>query len=193
MSLKTKIDELIKAIDEVDKVAPSKIDKATDTIRKGIDDATKAGIKGAKTGGTKTKHTVKRAAEPPPKLLEAAGEGGKIPWNSWRGYKKVTVNGQEYAQVGNRLYTRHAVDRMQPSGLRASRYQGSVGSTGGMPQIRQAGGGYDYGRAVAPEYVEATISSSRGIVQANGNISHTSGSLQVILNPQGAVVTIITL
>jgi hypothetical protein len=61
-----------------------------------------------------------------------------------------------------------------------------------MPQIRQAGGGYDYGRGVAPQFVEDAIASSRGVLQPNGNISHTSGSLQVILNPDGAVVTIIT-
>jgi len=103
-----------------------------------------------------------------------------------------SLGGQEYAQVGNRLFSRHAVDRMQPSGLRASQFQGNVGSTGGMPQIRQVGGSYDYGRGVAPQFVEDTIAASKGIVQANGNISHSAGSLQVILNPQGAVVTIIT-
>lgn len=47
---------------------------------------------------------------------------------------KVTANGQEYAQVGNRLYTRHAVERMQPSG---NRY-------GGDSYIIQAGN-KDYG------------------------------------------------
>ena len=113
--------------------------------------------------------------------------GGRIPWTSWRNYEKVTVNGQEYAKVGDRLFTQHAVDRMQPSGLR-----GTTGGSGGMPQIRQAGGGYDYGRGVAPQFVEDAIASSRGVLQPNGNISHTSGSLQVILNPDGAVVTIIT-
>ncbi len=116
-----------------------------------------------------------------------AGAPKRIPWTSWRNYEKVTVDGQEYAQVGDRLFSRHAVDRMQPSGLR-----GTTSGSGGMPQIRQTGGGYDYGRGVAPQYIEDAIASSRGVVQENGNISHTSGSVQVILNPKGAVVTVIT-
>ena len=88
----------------------------------------------------------------------------------------------------NRLYSRHAFYIIQPSGNRYT----TGGQDGGMGQIRQTGGSYDYGRGVAPQYVEDAIASSTGIVQANGNISHTSGTLQVILNPQGAVVTVIT-
>ncbi len=102
----------------------------------------------------------------------------KIPWSNWNDYKKVTVNGQEYAQVGDRLYSKHAVDRMQPSG-----------NLYGHP-ITQAGG--DYGRSVAPQYVEDVISSVKPVLQENGNLSYISGSLQVITNKQGAVVTIIT-
>lgn len=108
--------------------------------------------------------------------------GGKILWGSWTDYEKVTVtiNGevQTYAKVGDRLYSKHAVDRMQPSG---NRY--------GSP-ITQAGG--DYGRGVAPEYIEQVIKDVKPVLQENGNLSYTSGSLQVITNQQGAVVTIIT-
>lgn len=43
--------------------------------------------------------------------------GGKVLWGSWNDYDHVTVDGNEYADVGGRLYARHAVDRMQPSGL----------------------------------------------------------------------------
>ena len=108
--------------------------------------------------------------------------GGKIPWGSWADYEKVTVTmdgeAQVYAKVGDRLYSKHAVDRMQPSGNR-------YGS-----QITQAGG--DYGRSVAPEYIEQVIRDAKPVVQENGNLSYISGSLQVITNKQGAVVTIIT-
>ncbi|MGG1878484.1 polymorphic toxin-type HINT domain-containing protein [Paenibacillus cisolokensis] len=58
---------------------------------------------------------------------------GKILWASWNDYKKVNVNLQTYGKEGNRLYSKHAVDRMQPSGK-------SYGSP------TQAGG--DYGRSV---------------------------------------------
>ncbi len=102
----------------------------------------------------------------------------KILWGSWSDYKKVTSNGQTYAKVGNRLYSKHAVDRMQPSGNR-------YGS-----QITQAGG--DYGRSVSPTFVENVIRSTKPVVQQNGNLSYKSGTLQVITNKQGAVVTIIT-
>ena len=66
----------------------------------------------------------------------AQGTGSKIPWSSWNSYEKTVVNGQEYAKVEGRLYSHHAVDRMQPSGNK----HGSV--------ITQAGG--DSGRSVAP-------------------------------------------
>uniref|UniRef100_UPI000A8FD71F hypothetical protein n=1 Tax=Aneurinibacillus tyrosinisolvens TaxID=1443435 RepID=UPI000A8FD71F len=111
-------------------------------------------------------------------ILSKGTNNSKIFWGSWSDYKKVTVNGQTYAKVGNRLYSKHAVDRMQPSGNR-------YGS-----QITQAGG--DYGRSVSPTYVENVIKSTKPVVQQNGNLSYKSGTLQVITNKQGAVVTIIT-
>lgn len=113
------------------------------------------------------------------KIADMQGSGNdKIPWDTWENYEKVTVDGRQYAKVGNRLYSHHAVDRMQPSG---NRYGSS---------IYQAGG--DSGRSVAPQYVEDAIASAKPVVQANGNLSYTSGTLQVITNPEGAVVTIIT-
>ncbi|MDN4066262.1 RHS repeat-associated core domain-containing protein [Paenibacillus vini] len=113
----------------------------------------------------------------------------KIFWGSWDDYSKVTDNGQEYAQVGERLYSRHAVDRMQPSGMRYT--SESAGGKVGASRIESVGQ-IDYGRGVAPQYVEDVISSTKPAVQNNGNISYISGSLQVITNLQGAVVTIIT-
>ena len=119
---------------------------------------------------------------------EVITPSSKIPWNSWDGYPKTSIAGEEYAQVGNRLFSHHAVDRMQPSGNRFW----TGGQDGGMPQIRQSGQGFDYGRSVAPQFVEDAISSSQGVLQPNGNYSYTSGSLQIILNQRGDVVTIIT-
>lgn len=77
---------------------------------------------------------------------------------------------------------------MQPSKRRHS----SKGETGGLPEIYQAGNNGDYGRSVAPKYIEDVISSAKPILQENGNLSYSSGSLQVITNPQGNVVTVIT-
>ncbi len=123
-----------------------------------------------------------------PRSEPVTKDGEKIPWGSWSDYEKVNVNGQDYAQVGNRLYSEHAVNRMQPGRRRHS----SSGQTGGLPEIYQAGTHGDFGRGVAPQYVEDAISSATPILQENGNFSYKSGSLQVITNQQGMVVTIIT-
>ena len=40
-----------------------------------------------------------------------------LPWGSWADYPKVNIGGKEYAEIGNRYYTEHAVERMTPHGL----------------------------------------------------------------------------
>lgn len=120
-------------------------------------------------------------------LVDAGGAANKIPWGIWSDYPKVTQNVQEYALVGGRLYSEHAVNRMQPSLRRHS----SSGTTEGMPEIYRAGNQYDYGRGVRPQFVEDVISTSNPIRHGNGNFSYRSGSLEMIINLQGAVVTII--
>ncbi len=125
-----------------------------------------------------------------------AAEAGRprLPWTSWQDYPKKVVDGQEYADIGGRLYSHHAVDRMQPSGMRYSSRPGpdEGGSTGGMPQIRQTGGEYDYGRSVSPNVVEDVIERNPGIPQENGNFRHEGGDVSVILSPEDRVVTIMT-
>lgn len=105
----------------------------------------------------------------------------KLPWNSWESYEKVELNNQIYAKIGNRLYSKHAVNRMQPSGNRFG------------PNIYQELNGVDYGRSIGPQYIEDVINSSKAIFQPEtGNYVYTSGTVKVVLNPQGAVVTVIT-
>ena len=117
--------------------------------------------------------------EPYPPAADSAGNG-KTEWNSWQNYEKITANGQQYAKVGNRLYSKHAVERMQPSGKRYT-----VGDA-----IKQVGG--VEGRSVSPQFVEDVINSTIPTIQVNGNLSYVSGTIQVITNQQGYVVTIIT-
>jgi len=69
------------------------------------------------------------------------------PWLSWNNYGKVTHGGREYAVVGGRRYTHHAVDRLQPSGL--GRPAASVSNNAG--------------RSVAPRYIEDVLSSTLSI------------------------------
>jgi hypothetical protein len=128
---------------------------------------------GSGTGGARppTVINVPKPAQPP-----TTGQT-QIPWTSWPNYPKVILNGREYAQVGNRLYTQHAVDRMQPSGLGTP-----AGATGP-------------GRSISPNYIEDVIRSSSGVPVRGPNgesrLSYSSGSVEVITEG-GIVITVIT-
>jgi hypothetical protein len=92
-------------------------------------------------------------------------------------YDHVTVDGNDYADVGGRLYTRHAVDRMQPSGL---------GKVAGGVQ----------GRSISPNFVNDVLEHPESVDPVKGplgqsRLSYVSGSVQVITE-NGIVVTIIT-
>jgi RHS repeat-associated protein len=107
-----------------------------------------------------------------------AGEGGRVLWGAWADYAKVTVSGVEYAKIGTRLYTRHAVERMLPSGLGAP--AGALGA----------------GRSVPPAFVEHAIATGTTTTQVVGGVTrtvYTSGTLHVVTEDGGRiVVTIIT-
>ena len=148
-----------------------------------------AGAMGALLGGgvhgidalSRARNSVAEAGGAGKTLNEGAWDVGKIPWDSWQNYEKVTANGQEYAKVGNRLYSKHAVDRMQPSGKRFT-----VGDA-----IVQAGG--VSGRSVAPQFVEDVIKSVEPVFQpATGIYVYTSGTVKIVTNEYGYVVTIMT-
>ena len=112
--------------------------------------------------------------------------GDGLPWGRWEDYEHITAEGpngsQEYAKIGDRLYSRHAVERMQPSGNRygSNIYQASSASSN------------NYGRSVAPAYVEYVIQNGVPTFQADGIVSYVLGTLEVITNSDGSVVTIIT-
>jgi RHS repeat-associated protein len=116
----------------------------------------------------------------------APNAAGRTPWTSFDDYPKVTINGRQYADVGGRPYTQHAVDRMQPSGLGSS----------GMP-----GGASGPGRNISPNYVEDVLTSNQPVrkpaVGPNGEArrSYTSGTVEVITKPSSGgeiVITVIT-
>ena len=66
---------------------------------------------------------------------------------------------------------------MQPSG---NIYGSSIVQAGGVE-----------GRSVAPQYVEWVLEAATPILQANGNLSYTLGTVQVITNSSGVIITII--
>lgn len=102
-------------------------------------------------------------------------------WGRWEDYNHVTKNGQEYAEINGRCYSYHAVNRMQPSGNRYGKNIYQAGST-------------DYGRSVSPYWVEYVINNPDAMpgIQPNGNIEYTNGSVTIITNQGGDVVTIMT-
>ncbi|WP_081295282.1 hypothetical protein [Gilliamella sp. Choc4-2] len=102
--------------------------------------------------------------------------GNSLEWNSWQNYKKTTINGKQYAQVGDRLYSQHAIDRMQPSGL------GSPAGTVGA------------GRNISPGIVEYTIQNgTKTISKVNGveRTVHWSGDVGVVTENNGKVIVTI--
>lgn len=92
-------------------------------------------------------------------------------WQYWNEYPKEHRNGQDYAVIDGRLYSQHACERLAPS------------------YLMQAGA-RSQGRGVPPSYVEEVIRNGSSSRQSNGTILYTSGTLKVVVNDFGAVVTI---
>ena len=102
--------------------------------------------------------------------------GNSLEWNSWQNYQKTTIDGKQYAQVGDRLYSQHAVDRMQPSGL------GSPAGTVGA------------GRNISPGIVEHTIQNgtkTSSTVNGVERTVHWSGDVGVVTESNGKVIVTI--
>jgi hypothetical protein len=102
------------------------------------------------------------------KSASAAGNEAKLLWTSFENYPKVKVAGKEYAQIGGRLYTEHAVQRMLPSGLDSM------------------------GRSISPTYVDGILRTTKPVdVVVNGITRqvYASGSVQVVTE-NGIVVTV---
>jgi hypothetical protein len=99
-------------------------------------------------------------------LAPAAGNGERLLWTSWQNYPKVADGERVYARIGDRLYTHHAVDRLQPSGLGPP-----AGTTGA-------------GRSISPNFVEDVLQSAKGepVKGPNGEdrLSFISGTMQAM-------------
>ncbi|PZF79455.1 hypothetical protein C1I92_31040 [Jiangella anatolica] len=131
----------------------------------------------ARTVARTTNHVVDAARAADDVVEEAANGGERLLWTSWQNYPKVTQGGREYAQIGDRLYSHHAVDRLQPSGP-------------GAP-----GGATGAGRSISPNFVEDVLGSTKGVPVKGPNgearLSFTSGTVQVITE-NNIVITVIT-
>ena len=113
----------------------------------------------------------------PAKAVTAgANSAERMLWGSWKDYPKVTIEGRTYAQVGDRLYTEHAVNRMQPSGL-------------GAPA-----GELSPGRNISPNIVDEVIGSGQPTHTVVDGVSRTvywSGNVGVVTENGGKLVVTI--
>ncbi|MCT4565098.1 MAG: hypothetical protein N4A68_12410 [Maledivibacter sp.] len=112
-------------------------------------------------------------------------------WGKWSDYEKVTIDGREYAKIGDKYYTRHAVDRMQPSGMRySSTTDGRVGASR-IYDVETI----DYGRSISPTYVDDVLKNGTLIdtQTVDGVVRQVweSGSVQVVTEGD-IVITIMT-
>ena len=89
---------------------------------------------------------------------------------------KKTIDGKQYALIGNRLYSKHAVDRMQPSWLGFP-----VGTVGA-------------GRNISPNIVEHTIQNGTKTSSMVNGVKRTvywSGDVGVVTERNSKVVVTI--
>ena len=97
-------------------------------------------------------------------------------WNSWQKYEKAHIGNLEYAKIGKRFYTHHAIDRMQPSTL-------------GKPA-----GADTPGRNISPNIVEYIIQEGTATTVLADNVPRTiyrSGSVSVVTEQQGKIIVTI--
>lgn len=106
-------------------------------------------------------------------------------WGFWKDYTKVTVNGREYARIGERLYTEHAVERFLPSGRR---------TIANVPVAHQEGGGHMFhekARSIPPGFVEEAINGgAKTYIIEKGELRtiHTLGDLEVVTTRDESIV-----
>jgi len=107
-------------------------------------------------------------------------------WGYWRDYPKVRIGTRDYAQIGDRLYTHHAVDYMLPSGRR---------TVNNLPVAQGEGGGYlTKGRGIPPKFVEEAILHGETYTETVKGIRrtiHLCGDLKVVTEENGGIVVTI--
>ena len=106
-------------------------------------------------------------------------------WGFWKDYPKVVLNGREYAKIGERLYTEHAVTRFLPSGRR---------TPAGLPAADNEGGGYAFdpkARSISPDNVEHVICfgiKSFVVEKGEARTIHAAGDLTVVTTRDNLIV-----
>ena len=125
----------------------------------------------------------------------AIGGESRLLWGRWEDYPKVKIRGRDYAKIGERLYTDHAVERMGPAGTAPSAQNPSQSKLERPKTADDARDTPYQRRGVSPTFVEyvieygtpRTTTGPRGEVR----IIHSSGTVDVITENE-IVITIET-
>lgn len=109
----------------------------------------------------------------------------KIIWGTWDDYDKVWVNGEEYAQIGDYKYYKHAVDEFLNPSIQTNQING-----------------VEHSRGVPPSFVNWMLTEGRELGTTrvvkeeikNGakRVTYANGSLWVSVENGDTVVTIMT-
>ena len=89
---------------------------------------------------------------------------------------KKTIDGKQYASIGNRLYSQHAVDRMQ------------------LPELGLPAGTVGAGRNISPNIVEHTIQNETKTSSMVNGVKRTvywSGDVGVVTERNSKIVVTI--
>jgi len=100
----------------------------------------------------------------------------EVGWGHWIDLNKIEIYGKEYAKINNRLYTRHAIERMTPKGYGASFMMGVEGR--GVPIN------------VVEDVIANGIISETRVVNGVERISKTVDHVSVVLE-NDIVITIL--
>lgn len=117
-----------------------------------------------------------------------------IPWGKWEDYKKVVVNGEECAQIGDFYYRKHAVEEFLNPSIETN-LQVAINPNGKKSWV-------EHSRGVPPSYVDwmltegvengTTIIGQPYIRNGGTHVKYTNGSLEVVLREGKIVYTIFT-
>jgi hypothetical protein len=67
--------------------------------------------------------------------VDSAGKTVNFKWAFWKDLDKVTHQGREYAKIGDRMYTKHAEERMIPKRLGEAAGKAGVDGRGIPPMV----------------------------------------------------------
>lgn len=114
-----------------------------------------------------------------------------VKWGHWEDLNKITISGQEYAKIGNRLYVRHAVERMYPNALQHRAKLETDAVLNGCERGTDKFVKYVQPRNIPPAVVEDAIANGiRSIGEKPNTIECVTKNVKVVIFTNGIVKTV---